>query len=172
MKSIFYAGAAAVAVGGWGSLAYAAEAPAAEVQVARQKHSIQPCQGDDKRCARAWYGEYKAGILAELKHYRGLAGEIRRLHQAQDAAGAKALLDRLVAGGYYKHDEWDFPKDPAVPIAGVSSADVGAIGDCRVAIASLRLYLVDAAKQGGDFDDDWKSYNEFWRKCAKHYKLK
>ena len=76
---------------------HAAEAPAAEVQVARQKHSIQPCQGDDKRCARAWYGEYKAGILAELKHYRGLAGEIRRLHQAQDAAGAKALLDRLVA---------------------------------------------------------------------------
>jgi hypothetical protein len=103
------------------------------------------CQEGDKACIQAWYKEYSAGLLSELKYYAGQEDFLAEMLADPREALVTAKLSLILIEGGTRYSRWAVLDDEATArSAGLDMPRYQAIlGVCRDAISGMHAALFD-----------------------------
>ncbi|SDR24114.1 hypothetical protein SAMN05519103_01425 [Rhizobiales bacterium GAS113] len=110
-----------------------------------QKSDPEQCREDGQACVEAWYKEYSAGLIGELKYYAGQEDFLADMLADRQEPLITARLSLLLIEGGVKYSQWAMLKDGA--LAESAHLDMpryhAIIGVCRDAISGMRTALFD-----------------------------
>jgi hypothetical protein len=110
-----------------------------------QKFDPGQCREQGEDCARNWYAEYSAGLLAEFKYYAGEEDFLAEMLADPQETLLTAKLSLILIEGGTRYSQWAALTDEAVARkAGLDMPRYAAIvGACRDAISDMRSALFD-----------------------------
>jgi hypothetical protein len=110
-----------------------------------QKFDPGQCREQGEDCARNWYAEYSAGLLAEFKYYAGEEDFLAEMLADPQETLLTAKLSLILIEGGTRYSQWAALTDEAVARkAGLDMPRYAAIvGVCRDAISDMRSALFD-----------------------------
>ena len=151
------------------SLGLACKAGAVEAQ----KADPEQCADEEKACVEAWYKEYAAGLLGELKYYAGFEDFLAEMLADPQATLLNAKLSLILVEGGTRYSQWALLKDEdAARNAGLDMPRYQAIiGPCREAISDMRTALFDLRQHRENVRAEAAQYLKSATACEKAFAL-
>lgn len=140
-------------------------------QIPEQAHDPTKCSASDVACVKAWFDEYKVGILEELDDYKSLEDRVATDIAAGDDMDANRLTGLLMDRGWYRHNHWALADAAQLINAGIPFDDYEGLIACRTAIINMK-YMIIAAAAPRDASQDRSDYLENVGLCEKAFHLK
>jgi hypothetical protein len=151
---------------GWAFVTAAAHAE--NRAIPKQKH---PAGCRDHQCVRAWYDEYKSGVLAELRQWQSFEQRAVSAAGRHDARDASRMMDEAVRAGWYIHVHWSTADSAEIAAAGIAVEEWDALASCRTAIIEFKWLLIAISSSSqGKIDQGRADYAEALGKCRERFK--